>query len=131
MYFLSYLIVSSIQMGATIDYAIVITSRYLALRKCMPDRKQAAVEALNQAFPTIVTSGTIMICAGFAVGYLTSNAVIASLGTALGRGASISVILVMTVLPQLLLMFDKWIDKTELTRARDRKRAIRKEEAEP
>ena len=55
---------------------------------------------------------------------------IASLGTALGRGASISVILVMTVLPQLLLMFDKWIDKTELTRARDRKRAIRKEEAE-
>ena len=130
MYFLSYLIVSSIQMGATIDYAIVITSRYLALRKCMPDRKQAAVEALNQAFPTIVTSGTIMICAGFAVGYLTSNAVIASLGTALGRGASISVILVMTVLPQLLLMFDKWIDKTELTRARDRKRAIRKEEAE-
>ena len=130
MYFLSYLIVSSIQMGATIDYAIVITSRYLALRKCMPDRKQAAVEALNQAFPTIVTSGTIMSCAGFAVGYLTSNAGIASLGPALGRGASISVILVMTVLPQVLLMFDKWIDKTELTRARDWKRAIRKEEAE-
>ncbi|MDO4326915.1 MAG: MMPL family transporter [bacterium] len=117
MFFLSYLIVSSIQMGATIDYAIVITSRYLELRKTMPDRKKAIIKSLDEAFPTIVTSGTIMMCAGFSIGFLTSNAVIASLGKVLGQGVLISIILVMTVLPQFLLVFDKLIDKTELTRA--------------
>lgn len=117
MYFLSYLVVSSIQMGATIDYAIVITSRYLDLRKTMENRKAAVTEALDQAFPTIITSGTILTSAGFVIGYLTNNAVIASLGKVLGRGTLISIILVMTVLPQLLLLGDKLIDKTELTRA--------------
>ena len=117
MYFLSYLVVSSIQMGATIDYAIVITSRYLDLRKTMENRKAAVTEALYQAFPTIITSGTILTSAGFVIGYLTNNAVIASLGKVLGRGTLISIILVMTVLPQLLLLGDKLIDKTELTRA--------------
>ena len=117
MYFLSYLVVSSIQMGATIDYAIVITSRYLDLRSSMPDRKETVVEALNQSFPTIITSGTILTSAGFVIGYLTNNAVIASLGKVLGRGTLISIILVMTVLPQLLLLGDKLIDKTELTKA--------------
>lgn len=117
MYFLSYLVVSSIQMGATIDYAIVITSRYLDLRKRTEDRKKAVVESLNQSFPTIITSGTILTGAGFVIGYLTGNAVIASLGKVLGRGTLISIILVMTVLPQLLLVGDKLIDKTELTRA--------------
>ena len=117
MYFLSYLVVSSIQMGATIDYAIVITSRYLDLRKTIPDKKKAVVESLDQAFPTIITSGTIMTSAGFVIGSLTNNAVIASLGKVLGRGTLISIILVMTVLPQLLLVCDKLIDKTELTRA--------------
>ena len=117
MYFLSYLVVSSIQMGATIDYAIVITSRYLELRKGIPDKKKAVIESLDQAFPTIITSGTIMTSAGFVIGSLTNNAVIASLGKVLGRGTLISIILVMTVLPQLLLVCDKLIDKTELTKA--------------
>ncbi len=116
MYFLSYLVVSSIQMGATIDYAIVITSRYLDLRGSMADRKKAVVESLNQSFPTIITSGTILTSAGFVIGSLTNNVVIASLGKTLGRGTLISIILVMTVLPQLLLLGDKLIDKTELTR---------------
>ncbi len=120
MFFLSYLIVSAIQMGATIDYAIVITSRYLELRKTMKDRKQAVVETLNQAFPTIITSGTMLVCAGFAVGNMTYNGTIASLGKALGWGALISIGLVMTVLPQFLLIFDKWIDRTELTRGEKR-----------
>lgn len=110
MFFLSYLIVSSIQMGATIDYAIVITSRYMELRQQMESRKEAIVETLNQAFPTIVTSGTIMCSAGFIIGKLTSNATIASLGTTLGYGTLISVILVMSVLPQILLVGDKLID---------------------
>ena len=127
MYFLSYLIVSSIQMGATIDYAIVITSRYMAIRKEIADRKAAIIETLNEAFPTIITSGTMMVCAGFVIGALTSNATIASLGKTLGRGALISIVLVMSVLPQLLLVGDKLIDKAELTRSS--KRGQEKEEA--
>ena len=61
-YFLGYLVVSAIQMGATIDYAIVITSRYMDLKTYMPI-KEAAIEALNQAFPTIVTSGSMLVSA--------------------------------------------------------------------
>ncbi len=74
------------------------------------------MESLNQSFPTIITSGTILTSAGFVIGSLTNNVVIASLGKTLGRGTLISIILVMTVLPQLLLLGDKLIDKTELTR---------------
>ena len=58
-YFLSYLIVSSIQMGANIDYAIVISSRYQELKNKMP-RREAMIETLNLSFPTVFTSGTIM-----------------------------------------------------------------------
>lgn len=114
MFFLSYLIVSAIQMGATIDYAIVITSRYMELRKFMP-RREAVVETLDQAFPTIVTSGSILTCAGFVIGQSTSNATIASLGTTLGRGTLISIILVMTVLPQILMVGDWLIERTAFT----------------
>lgn len=114
MFFLSYLIVSAIQMGATIDYAIVITSRYMELRNFM-ERKEAVTETLNQAFPTIVTSGSILTCAGFVIGHSTSNATIASLGSTLGRGTLISIVLVMTVLPQILLMGDWLIEKTAFT----------------
>lgn len=126
MFFLSYLIVSAIQMGATIDYAIVITSRYMELRKEM-DRKEAVVETLNQAFPTIVTSGSILTCAGFIIGQFTSNATIASLGTTLGRGTLISIILVMTVLPQILLIGDWLIDKTAFTITREEEAKKRRE----
>lgn len=112
MFFLSYLVVSSIQMGATIDYAIVITSRYLELRTKMDSKKAAIIETLNQAFPTIITSGAILCSAGFIIGKISSNATIASLGTTLGRGTLISIILVMTILPQILLLGDIIIEKT-------------------
>ena len=113
MFFLSYLIVSSIQMGATIDYAIVITSRYMVLREECEEHKTAISRTLNEAFPTIITSGTIMAASGFVIGYLTSNATIASLGKTLGVGVVISIILVMFVLPILLYLFDFIIDKTK------------------
>jgi len=112
MFFLSYLIVSSIQMGATIDYAIVITSRYTELRKTIPDKKAAVIETLDQSFATIITSGSIMTLAGFVIGQMTSNPVIASLGTTLGIGTLTSIILVMLILPQLLYVFDGVIQKT-------------------
>lgn len=114
-YFLCYLIASSIQMGATIDYAIVITNRYLVLRKDAESKREAAVASLNQSFATILTSGTILTACGFLVWYFTSNAVISQLGMALGRGTVISMLLVMMVLPQLLILLDPLIDRTAFT----------------
>ena len=120
LFFLSYLVVSSIQMGATIDYAIVITNRYMELKTVM-ERKQAAVEALSQSFPTILTSGTIMAVAGFLIGGISTDATIGSVGLTLGRGTVTSIILVMTVLPQLLMLGDALIERTAITLNRDRK----------
>lgn len=113
-FFIAYLIVSAIQMGATIDYAIVISNRYLQLKQVMPIR-DAIVETLNQSFPTIFTSGSILTCAGFLIGKIASDATVASIGIALGRGTLISIILVLFVLPQILLFGDFIIEKTALT----------------
>lgn len=113
-YFIAYLIVSAIQMGATIDYAIVISSRYMDLKYKMPIQ-QAIIETLNQAFPTIFTSGTIMSCAGFLIGFISTDVTIAGVGVALGRGTVTSIILVLFVLPQILLFGDFIIEKTTLT----------------
>ena len=66
-------------MGATIDYAIVISSRYMDLKQRMPI-KDAITESLNQAFPTIFTSGTILTCAGFLIGEIASDPTVASIG---------------------------------------------------
>lgn len=114
MFFLSYLVVSSIQMGANIDYAIVITSRYQELKKQMPI-KEAVIKSLNQAFPTIVTSGTILAAAGILIGRISSDPAIASIGSSLGRGTIISIVLVMLVLPQILVLGDFIIEKTAFT----------------
>ena len=90
LYFMGYLIVSSIQMGANIDYAIVIATRYNELRDKM-DHKTAMIETLNFAFPTILTSGTIMTVAGTLIGQMTSDACIVGIGQCLGRGTIISI----------------------------------------
>lgn len=117
-YFLGYLVVSAIQMGATIDYAIVITSRYMELKSYMPIKK-AIVETLNQAFPTIVTSGSMLVAAGFIISNVSSNAVVAAIGLALGRGTLTSIALVLLVLPQTLLIGDIIIEKTAFTLKRE------------
>lgn len=118
LFFLGYLIVSSIQMGSTIDYAIVFTNRYLALKKETNDIKKAAIDALNQSFPTILTSGSILTIIGFLLGKVSTDSVVSSLGTVLGRGALISIILVMLVLPQIIILADKIIEKTFFTMGR-------------
>lgn len=113
-YFIAYLIVSAIQMGATIDYAIVISSRYMQLKYEMP-LQEAVVTTLNQAFPTIFTSGSIMMCSGFLIGNISSEATVSAMGIALGRGTLTSILLVIFVLPQILLFGDFIIEKTALT----------------
>ena len=111
LFFLGYLIVSSIQMGANIDYAIVIASRFQETKTKMHHR-DAIIETLNFAFPTIITSGSILSISGFLIGRMTSEPVIAGIGESLGRGTVISIIMVMFALPQILLIGSKVIDRT-------------------
>lgn len=110
-FFLSYLIISSIQMGANIDYAIVISSRYMDLKK-EKDIKSAMRGALNFAFPTVLTSGSILASAGFLISQLSTEPAIVSIGTTLCRGTLISMFLVMLVLPEILLLGDCIVEKT-------------------
>jgi len=112
--FVTVMIVSAIQMGATIDYAIVLMNRYLVLRREKP-KKQAMAEAVGHSFPTVLTSGSIMTLAGLLIGYRVSDVYVSHIGMAVGRGALISVILVLTVLPQLIVLLDGAIRKTTFT----------------
>ena len=111
LYFLAYLIVSSIMMGANIDYAIVIATRFNELKDKM-EHKQAMIETINFAFPTILTSGTIMTVSGILIGQMTSDACIVGIGQCLGRGTIISILLVLFVLPQILLIGTRIVDRT-------------------
>lgn len=111
LYFLGYLIVQAIQMGANIDYAIVISSHYQELKSCMP-HKEAIVHALNAAFPTVFTSGTIMASSGLLIGNLSAQPVVSTMGNCLGRGTIISIFLVLFVLPAFLVLGDSIINRT-------------------
>ena len=110
--FVTNMIVSAIQMGATIDYAIVLMNRYLTLKKEKLPKKAAMTQAVNDSFATVFTSGSIMVAAGFIIAYRISDVYIGHIGLAVGRGALISVVLVLTVLPQFICLLDKLIEKT-------------------
>lgn len=111
LFFMGYLIVSSIQMGANIDYAIVIASRYTELRETM-GRRDSIINTMNLSFPTIITSGSMMAVSGILIGKMTSDVAIYGIGKSLGRGTLISIFVTMFVLPQILLAGDKIIEKT-------------------
>ena len=110
-FFMSYLIVTAIQMGANIDYAIVISSWYNELKGSM-SRQQAIIKALSLAFPTVLTSGSILSVAAFLIGRITTEPSIVGIGQCLCRGTLISMFLVMFILPQLLLLGDKIVERT-------------------
>ena len=111
LYFLGYLIVNAIMMGANIDYAIVISSHYQELKAHMP-HKEAIIHALNAAFPTVFTSGTIMASTGLLIGNLSAQPVVSTMGSCLGRGTIISIVLVLFVLPAFLVLGDSIIERT-------------------
>ena len=111
MYFLGYLIVSAVQMGANIDYAIVISSHYQELKAHM-HHKEAIIHALNASFATVLTSGTMLSSAGLLIGFLSAQPSVSTMGICLGRGTFISMLLVLFVLPAFLVLGDSIIDRT-------------------
>ena len=111
LYFLGYLIVCAIQMGANIDYAIVISSHYREEREHLSPG-EAIAAAVNKAFPTVMTSGTIMASTGLLIGQISTQAVTAIMGVCIGRGTIISMFLVLLVLPCILVVGDKIIERT-------------------
>lgn len=112
LYFLGYMIVQALQMGANIDYAIVISSHYQEKKKIMP-HKEAIVHAMNSAFPTVFTSGTIMASAGILIGNMSAQPVVSIMGLCIGRGTIISMLLVLLVLPSILVLGDSVINRTK------------------
>ena len=113
LYFLGYLIVQALQMGANIDYAIVISSHYQEEKRYM-SHKKAIVRAMNSSFATVFTSGTIMTSAGMLIGNMSAQPVVAIMGMCIGRGTLISMILVLFVLPSLLVLGDSVIERTRI-----------------
>ncbi|MDE7394563.1 MAG: MMPL family transporter [Clostridiales bacterium] len=112
-YFICALIVMCIQMGATIDYAILLTGRYVEARKTL-SRRDAVAYAFDTSLTTVLTSGSILVIAAFIVGLASRMSLIAGLGLLLARGCLISVLAVIFALPQVLLLCDKLLEKTTL-----------------
>ena len=106
-FFMSYLICVSIQMGATIDYGILLASHYRDARQSGAPVRDALAAAMKKALPTVLTSGIILVTAGYIVGRMCSVYYIYVIGLLLSRGAAISALLVLTLLPALLAVFDK------------------------
>ena len=104
--FMSYLIISAVQLGATVDYAILVTTKYCNLRKTWEPR-QAAYRATTSSVMSVLTSALIMAGACFSICFSTSNLIIEEITFLVARGAVISAILVIFVLPALLAVTDK------------------------
>ena len=119
MIFMGYIIVSCVQLGATVDYAILTTNNYIACRKQLGlEKNEAAVETLRRSIPAILTSGSILAIGGYILYHVSSIAAIGDLGHLIGRGAILSMILVSTFMPALLVLGDRVLMDNELELSR-------------
>lgn len=110
-FYIAYLIISSIQLGATVDYAILMTDRYLEYRQsCI--REEAIGKTISSVMVSILTSGTVLTAVGLFLGKMTTHGLLAQLGMLIGRGTLCSLIMVVFVVPGLLYLFDGVIEKT-------------------
>ena len=107
-FYIAYLIISSIQLGATVDYAILMTDRYRENRDSQ-EKKDAVVQTIAQVLPSILTSGSALAMVGYLLGYISTNGLLAQLGVFIGRGALISLGVVVFVLPGMLYIFDRFV----------------------
>ncbi len=104
--FLGYLMVSSMQLGATVDYSILLTNNYLTMRQEEPDKKQAAIKTISKSTVSIMTSGMVLTIVGYGLNFMSSVPTVVDLGHLIGRGGLFSMLFVLTLLPLLLTLFD-------------------------
>ena len=112
--FIASIVIGTIQLGATIDYAILITTKYITGRKEGLDKKEAISNALGTSIGSILVSGLCFFGATFGVGAYSKIEMIGSLCTLMSRGAIVSMICVIALLPAFLMIFDKLICKTTI-----------------
>ncbi len=110
-FYISYLIISSIQLGATVDYAILFTDRYLEFRQNM-EKKTAVIQTISTVTVSVLTSGIVLTVVGFLMGGFSSHGILAQLGTFLGQGGLLSLTVVLFALPGLLYLTDPLIERT-------------------
>ncbi len=127
MSFITPICISTIQLGATVDYAILMTTRYKAERVGGKDRKAAVTTALAASIPSILVSGTGLFAATFGVALYSDVEIISSMCMLMARGAVISMLLVILILPAMLLLFDRLICKTTLGMTRVEKHSAETE----
>jgi len=128
--FNGFIVVSCIQLGATVDYSILLTNNYMFNRERGVERKKAALDALQRSILSIITSGLILTVAGYGVYKISSVDAISSLGHLIGRGGFLSMLMVIFGVPALLTVFDKWIFKEKELKAKwKEKRMIKKQAA--
>jgi hypothetical protein len=125
--YIGYIIVSCLQLGATIDYSILMTNNYMEMRETMESR-QAAIAAISKSTISILTSGSILTVVGYLLYFTSTIRIISQVGRMVGRGALLSMILVMSLLPALLAAFDGPIKKQqEKGRIRAEKRKAKRD----
>lgn len=110
-FYISYLIISSIQLGATVDYAILLTDRYLENRKSM-DKRKTIIKTISDVMVSIITSASVMMIVGFLMSMISTHGILEQLGDFLGYGTILSFLSVIFVLPGFLYLFDGLIEKT-------------------
>ncbi len=108
LFYIAYLIISSIQLGATVDYAILLTNRYRENRLSL-DKKEAVVHTISDVTVSILTSGSVLTVVGLLMSAISTNQLLAQLGLLLGRGTIFSMLMVLFVLPGLLMLCDKFV----------------------
>lgn len=109
--FIGYLVISTVQLGATVDYGILMAQHYMDHRQLLP-RKEATTKTIQTVAGSIIPPALILASAGFTLSSISSISVVSELGGVLGRGALISLVMVLFLLPNLFRLFDPFIEKT-------------------
>lgn len=103
--YIGYLVINTVQLGATVDYAILMTDGYVVNRRTMLKR-EAVINTLQTNFLSVLTSGLILSIAGFCLNFTSSMTIVSELGLLLARGTLLSMAMVLLALPALLMLFD-------------------------
>jgi predicted RND superfamily exporter protein len=111
--FIGYLVISTVQLGATVNYSILLTTTYIRRRREMPKR-EAMIAGLSTSFKSILVSASVLSICGLALYLTTTNSAVADIGILLFRGTLLSFVMTVCYLPALLMLFDKPIEKTML-----------------